>query len=75
MILYHTRIHQSKMYVEPPLEDKEFVDLLRKYHNYTDNLLINTFKRYDRLVTQITRIHHSPTISRHTLKSSEKRIF
>ena len=70
--LYHTRIHQSKMYVEPLLEDKQFMELLRKHHDHTDNFLINTFKKYDRLAALITRRHRSPIVSRYTWKSSKK---
>ena len=73
--LYHTRIHQSKMYVEPPLEDKDFMEQLRKHHDHADNPLINTFKKYDRLAALITRKHRSPTVSRYTWKSVEKEYF
>ena len=70
--LYHTRIHQSKMYVEPRLDDKDFMELLRKHHDHTDNILINTFKKYDRLAALITRRHRSPSTSRYTWRSSKK---
>lgn len=70
--LYHTRIHRSKMYVEPPLKDEQFIKLLRKHHDHTDNKLINTFKKYDRLAALITRRHRSPIVSRYTWQSSRK---
>ena len=43
-----------------------------KHHDHTDNTLINTFKKYNKLVGQITRRHRSPTLSRYTWKSIEK---
>ena len=66
MTYYIIQDSPVKMYAEPPLDDEDFMDLLRKHLDQTDNPLINTFKKHDRLATKITRRQHSPILSRYT---------
>ena len=60
------------MYVEPPVKDKNFVELLRKYHDHTDNFLINIFKKYNRLAALITRRYCSSIRSSYIWQCSKK---
>ena len=62
---FYTPRHQSKIYVEPPLDDDRLVKRLRSHHDQTDDPLIKTFQSYDQLAARITRKIRSPVISRY----------
>ncbi|MFX0065254.1 MAG: hypothetical protein ACFFC7_24040, partial [Candidatus Hermodarchaeota archaeon] len=49
--------HKSKIYLEPDVEDLEY---LRKHHDKTDDPFILTFQKYDHLSALITRKIRSP---------------
>ncbi len=68
----HTPNHQSKIYIEPIIEDLEFIKLLRHHHERTDNTLVNTIQHYDRLAAQITRKIRSPVTSRYNWRANKK---
>jgi hypothetical protein len=71
---YNTSAHPSKIYVEPYLKNKGLMDLLRKSHDKTNNLLINTANIYDRLSSSITRRIRSPTLYRYNWQSLTRKI-
>lgn len=63
----HTSRHQSKIYVEPQIEE---LDLLRRHHDPTDDTFIQQFQRYDRLASRITRQIKSPRQNRYNWRST-----
>ncbi|MHA2251714.1 MAG: hypothetical protein ACXAD7_15225 [Candidatus Kariarchaeaceae archaeon] len=71
---YNTSAHTSKIYVEPYLEDVRLMDLLRKSHDKTNILLINTSNIYDRLSSSITRRSRSPTLYRYNWQSLSRKV-
>ncbi|MFX0171142.1 MAG: hypothetical protein ACFE9L_04420 [Candidatus Hodarchaeota archaeon] len=69
---YHTDIHNSKIYLEPPLKNHSLVELLRQSHPDTNLFLINTFKKYDGIASYLTRRSKAPRTSRYNWKTSEE---
>ncbi len=67
---YHTSRHQSKIYQEPNLKDKEFVELLKQHHDRTENELIQKFQHYDQISAIITRKIYSPRTNRYNWSST-----
>ena len=70
---FHTPIHQSKIYVEPPLDDENFVERLRNHHEKTYDPLISIFQIYDHWAAMITRKIRSPVTSRYTWQAKKMR--
>ncbi len=70
---FHTSIHQSKIYVEPPLEDENFVERLGDHHEKTHDPLISIFQIYDQWAAMITRKIRSPVTSRYTWQAKKMR--
>jgi hypothetical protein len=68
---YNTSKHQSKIYQEPPLQDKQLIERLRKHHEKTDDTLIEKFQYYDQLAARITRKIPSPIISRYNWQAKK----
>ena len=70
---FHNSKHKSKIYVEPPLQDQEFIKLLKDHHNNQFNSkLVQAFQHYDRLASRITRKVKSPKVNRYNWKSTKK---
>ncbi len=70
---FHTPIHQSKIYVEPPLDDENFVERLRNHHEKIYDPLISIFQVYDQWAAMITRKIRSPVTSRYTWQAKKMR--
>lgn len=70
---FHTSIHQSKIYVEPPLDDENFVERLRNHHEKAYDPLISIFQVYDQWAAMITRKIRSPVTSRYTWQAKKMR--
>lgn len=68
---YQTHRHKSKIYVEPELNDLDFTELLRQHHEETNNPLIQTFQKYDRIAARITRKIRSPKTNRYNWYAKE----
>ncbi|MFX0061231.1 MAG: hypothetical protein ACFFC7_03525 [Candidatus Hermodarchaeota archaeon] len=68
---FTTSKHRSKIYVEPELDDEEFMDSLRQHHEQTDNPLILKFQKYDQLAAIITRKVRSPRNNRYNWRAKE----
>ncbi|MHA2499972.1 MAG: hypothetical protein ACXAEL_10440 [Candidatus Hodarchaeales archaeon] len=67
---YANSHHQSKIYVEPELDEPELIDLLREHHTKAPaSDLVQQFKRYDQLAALITRTIRSPKTNRYTWAS------
>ena len=64
----HTPRHQSKIYVEPQVEE---LNLLRRHHDLTDDPFIRQFQRYDRFAARITRRIKSPRQNRYNWRSTK----
>ena len=62
---FHTSHHQSKIYVEPPLDDIVLVNCLKQHHVKTTNPLIQVFQHYDQLASMITRNTRAPVPTRY----------
>jgi hypothetical protein len=62
----HTSKHQSKIYVELQVQDLAEIKL---HHESTQNSLINTFQRYDRIAAIKTRKVRSPRTNRYRWES------
>jgi hypothetical protein len=67
----HTVNHKSKIYLEPEVED---LDYLRKHHDKTDDPFILTFQKYDTLSAIITRKIRSPRTNRYNWSAGNKTI-
>ena len=70
---YHTSRHQSKIYQEPPVKDKQLITKLRKHHENTTDPLIKKFQYYDQLAARLTRKIRSPIISRYNWQAKRSR--
>ncbi|MFX1255891.1 MAG: hypothetical protein ACFFCZ_30070 [Promethearchaeota archaeon] len=68
---YHTSKHQSKIYVEPELEDKNLVRQLRDHHEKSTEPIIKQFQKYDAISAMITRSVRSPKTSRYNWRSTK----
>ncbi|PWI47915.1 hypothetical protein CEE45_09070 [Candidatus Heimdallarchaeota archaeon B3_Heim] len=62
----HTPRHKSKIYIELQVRD---VEILKQHHENSDNVLIQTFQKYDRLAAMMTRKIRSPRTNRYTWES------
>lgn len=67
----HTPRHKSKIYIEPLFDDGEFITLLRQHHDNSNNVLIQTFQKYDRIAASITRKIRSPRTTRYNWYSTQ----
>ncbi|MCH8906147.1 MAG: hypothetical protein IH840_03575 [Candidatus Heimdallarchaeota archaeon] len=47
---YVTRLHPSKIYVEPDIQNQDLKTMLQRSHDPTDDILIKVNKRYDGLL-------------------------
>lgn len=68
---FHTSKHKSKIYNEPSLDDEELKILLRQHHDNSNNTLIQTFQKYDRIAASITRKIRSPKTTRYNWYSTQ----
>ncbi|MFX0170304.1 MAG: hypothetical protein ACFE9L_00130 [Candidatus Hodarchaeota archaeon] len=68
---FHTTIHKSKIYLEPPLENQALVEVLRQSHSDTTHLLIETFKKYDGIASYLTRRSKAPRMTRYNWQTAE----
>jgi len=67
---FHNSLHHSKIYVEPPLEDAQFIELLKDHHeNKLNSPLVQRFQKYDRIASSITRKNRSPRPNRYNWKA------
>lgn len=70
---FHNDRHKSKIYVEPPLKDANFIELLKDHHkNEKQSIIVETFQKYDRIASSITRKHRSPRSNRYNWKATKK---
>ena len=70
---FHNSRHQSKIYVEPPISDQKYIELLKDHHNNKLNSkTVQKFQYYDRLASNITRKIRSPRINRYNWKATKK---
>lgn len=69
---YHTPRHQSKIYVEPVIDDLELIEILKQHHEKTDNTVIKIIQHYDRLAARITRKIRSPVLSRYNWQANKQ---
>ena len=65
----HTTKHKSKIYVEIQVED---IQELKNHHEPTQNKLINTFQKYDRIAASMTRKVRSPRKNRYTWEAQRR---
>lgn len=65
----HTSKHKSKIYIEPQVTD---VEDLRQHLESSQNLLIQTFQKYDRIAASMTRKIRSPRTNRYTWEAKGK---
>lgn len=70
---FHTSIHQSKIYVEPPFDDENFIERLRSHHEKVYDPLISIFQVYDQWAAMITRKIRSPVTSRYNWQAKKMR--
>jgi hypothetical protein len=71
----HTERHRSKIYVEVPLEDDRYLELLRRHHERkTDNPLVKTFQQYDQQAAWMNRRMRAPTMDRYNWQAKESQI-
>ena len=70
---FHNSRHQSKIYVEPPLQDQTYINLLKAHHdkNYNSEL-VQQFRYYDQLASSLTRKIRSPRFNRYNWKATKK---
>ncbi|MFW9915026.1 MAG: hypothetical protein ACFFGZ_05385 [Candidatus Thorarchaeota archaeon] len=66
---FHTRKHQSKIYVEPSLEDLGLVNILREHHSHTGHPMVLELQKYDQIAARMTRTVRSPKANRYTWAS------
>ena len=67
---FHNSLHRSKIYVEPPLLDAQFIELLKDHHdNKYNSSLVQRFQSYDRIASSITRKNRSPRPNRYNWKA------
>ena len=70
---FHNDRHQSKIYVEPPLQDVNYIGLLKDHHkNEKQSILVWQFQKYDRIASSITRKHRSSRSNRYNWKATTK---
>lgn len=71
----NTERHRSKIYVEVPLEDDHYMELLRRHHEReTDNALIKAFQQYDQQAARLNRRIRAPTMDRYNWQAKESQI-
>lgn len=67
---FHNSLHRSKIYVEPPLHDAHYMELLRDHHeNKYNSSLVQRFQKYDRIASSITRKNRFPRPNRYNWKA------
>jgi hypothetical protein len=70
----HTDRHPSKIYVEVPLAEQEFLELLQQHHGENDNPLVRVFQQYDQRAAQLTRRIRAPTTDRYNWQAKNAEI-
>ncbi|MFX0061965.1 MAG: hypothetical protein ACFFC7_07225, partial [Candidatus Hermodarchaeota archaeon] len=68
---FTTSKHRSKIYMEPQLDDEEFMNSLRQHHEQADDPLILKLQKYDQLAAIITRKIPSPRNNRYNWRAKE----
>ncbi|MFX1534530.1 MAG: hypothetical protein ACFFDI_09945 [Promethearchaeota archaeon] len=67
-----TEKHESKIYNEIKLTDKELVEILKSHHKKTDDPLVQQLQKYDRIASIITRKVRSPRPDRYNWRAKTK---